>query len=162
MDLYIVTFTFLDSRQEDKTLDRILAIPEFRLHLISLMQFWSEKCYSQTFKLRHTFKRPIHYLYTVLLSCLLTMEYTLKKFFSGFTSRQTSLLVSNIAFLCMVQKSQKKLIQHGKVSCTNLYILFKLLFCLILCTETMPNFEVMLGQTLNHIAQNPKNYMQFV
>jgi hypothetical protein len=71
---YILTFTFLDSKRDDKRLwtEWQQAFPEFSLLLIFFHAVLICECCSQIFECWHIFKRPICFLYAVLLSCLLT------------------------------------------------------------------------------------------
>jgi hypothetical protein len=97
MVLYILTFTFLDSRRDDKRLwtERYQALLEFSLLLISsFKQFWFV---SAVLNIWTSSKN----LFAVLMLCLCPIICLV---FSGFTSRPTSLLASNAAFLffCLV------------------------------------------------------------
>jgi hypothetical protein len=78
MVLYILTFTFRDSRSEDKRLwtERYQALHEFILLLISsCKQIWSVNVVPRYLNFCYIFKGPVRYLYAMLLSYLLTTWY---------------------------------------------------------------------------------------
>jgi hypothetical protein len=73
MVLFILSFTFVDSRREDKRLNRMVAsIPQIKsaLNLFVHAIFIYYYC-SQIFGLCHIFKGPIFYHFAMLLSYLL-------------------------------------------------------------------------------------------
>jgi hypothetical protein len=76
MVLHILTFTFLDSRRDGKTLNRM--VPSI-LRIYSALNLFMNtslicKCCSQIFELCQTFKGPIRYLHILPLSCLVTVS----------------------------------------------------------------------------------------
>jgi hypothetical protein len=102
MALYILTLTFLDSRRDAKTLwaEWQQAFPKFSLLLISSwIQFWSVSVVPKYLNFAMLSKD----LFPIFMLCLCPafwhLDTNIYLVFSGFTSRPTSLLASNRAFV---------------------------------------------------------------
>jgi hypothetical protein len=103
MVLYILTFTFLESRQEDCEPNGSKHSPEFSLFLISLcMQFWSVNVVPRYLNIATSSKN----LFAIFFLCFYTLfwlcDINVYLVFPWFTPRPTSLPASNKASVVII------------------------------------------------------------